>query len=122
MVKLSGAAAQLMEAFPEARTISAIEQINQNGLYLYFDGASSSSTVQDTARFALVVAQNYIQHSSAPNVLAEVEKVRDMIYQLSLAAGRNFFAGIKSATFSGSMLHLYAVMVEVPLQLPGGEA
>lgn len=60
--------------FSEAIVLSKRDQINQNGVYLFFEGSSSSNPIIDTLSFTVaVVAHSYVGENG---VMGKVQELR----------------------------------------------
>jgi hypothetical protein len=114
-----GAYELLKSEFSEAIVISAITQINQNGVYLYFDGMSSVSSTKDKASFVVVVAGNSLT-GNANSALTLVADIRERLFKLGIKEAKNYFKGVKAAQFEGSTLFLYAVLLEIDIEIKRG--
>lgn len=114
-MKLLEAFAALKSTFPTAVEISSIQQVNQNGLYLYFDGIKNSTPGEDSASFVLLVAGNSLNKDAA-SALAKIEEVRTTLFELGVANMDNYFRGVKAAEFTGSSLFVYAVLISIKIQ------
>ncbi|WP_170000343.1 hypothetical protein [Campylobacter sp. RM9328] len=100
--------------FDEAITINSIESINQNGLYLIFDGCQKQSAAKDTANFSLVIAANSLEANNF-TMLEELEKLRRKLFVMAAAYGQSWYKDIKAAKFEGSTLYVYVIGFEVEI-------
>lgn len=119
-MKLTDAAVKLQELFPDAITITNPEVIGQNGQYLYFEGLfpheNPDNLIEDIGRFVLICAGNSWD-GKGDGVLGMVENARSTLYQRSLDMDVNMFRGVKSAVLSGSGLYLYAVLIQIKIEV-----
>lgn len=119
-MKLTDAAQELQELFPDAITITNPEVIDQNGQYLYFEGLSPhenpDNRIEDTGRFVLICAGNSWD-GKGDGVLGMVEEARKVLYQKSLDETVNMFRGVKAAVLGGSGLYLYAVLIQIKIEV-----
>jgi len=114
-MRLDEAFALLKEKFPKAIDVSNPEKINQNGLYLYFDGSSPVSPAADAAHFVLLLAGNSLSAKGDADILTELMSLREKILTLCVNAKNSRFKGIKAATFEGSSLFMYAILVDLEI-------
>ncbi|EJP75818.1 hypothetical protein [Campylobacter sp. FOBRC14] len=107
---------KIKDAFSNAICINAIESINQNGLYLVFDGCENISPAKDKAKFALVLAANSLEADNFA-ALGELEAIRTKLFKQAANNGENWYKQIKAAKYEGSTLYLYAVLFEVEIDI-----
>lgn len=107
---------ELQATFSEAIVVSGISQIRQNGVYLYFDGTNNVNTTKDNASFAIIVAGNSLA-GRADSALSLVADIRKRVFAFGAKYGKNYFKGVKAAQFEGSTLFLYAVLLEIEIDI-----
>lgn len=116
VTSINEAHSTLKAHFSEAIEIASLQDIEQNGLYIYFDGMSNITTAKDKASFAIVVASNSLT-GNTNSALLLVADVRDRLFRLSIKEGKNYFKGVKAAQFEGNTLFLYAVLLEIDIEI-----
>lgn len=114
-MRLDEAFAFLKKKFPKLIDVSNPEKINQNGLYLYFDGSSPVSPAADAAHFVLLLVGNSFSGKGDADVFAELIRIREEILTICVGVKNARFRGIKTATFEGSSLFMYAILVDLEI-------
>lgn len=105
---------EIKTKFPDAISINSIESINQNGLYLLFDGCENINPKKDNAKFALVLAANSLEADNFA-AIEEIQTIRTELFKYGVQKGQSYYKQIKSAKFEGSTLYLYAIIFEIEI-------
>ena len=81
-MRLDEAVAKIKEKFPKAIDIGNPEKINQNGLFLYFDGTTPSDLSTDIAHFVLLLAGNSLTSKADDSVINELIRLRKGVLEI----------------------------------------
>ncbi len=114
---LGEAIAKIKEKFPLVIEVSNPEKINQNGLYLYFDGTSPVNATADAAHFVLLLAGHALSSKNNTSVIEELMRIRKGAFELGIEFRKNCFRGVKAAVFEGSTLFMYALKLEIEVKI-----
>lgn len=116
-MRLDEVVAKIKGKFPSAIEVSNPEKINQNGLYLYFDGITPIDTATDAAHFVLLLAGNTLSAKGSVGIIEELMRIRGSVFALGIEFRKNCFRGVKAAVFEGSTLFMYAVKLEIEVKI-----
>lgn len=108
---------RIKEKFPTAIEVTSPEKINQNGLYLYFDGTSPIDVATDAASFVLLLAGNTLSAKGGTSVIEELMRIRKGVFELGVEFRKSCFKGIRAVVFEGSTLFMYALKLEVEVKI-----
>jgi len=106
--------AYVEELFSEAIVISTPAQINQNGVYLLFDGARSINAAQDELFFVLVVAAN--SYAKQNGAMAKIDEIRNKTLETFKYASIKF-GGVEALTFETGTLYLVAYKFSLEIDI-----
>jgi hypothetical protein len=104
----------LVESYvPEAIIVATPAQINQNGIYLLFDGARPMSVVQDKVHFTIVVAANSYKKENG------VMSIVDDLHIRSFAHSKIEWQEVKALAFENTQLYFVACNIRVEIDFRG---
>lgn len=98
--------------FTEAIVISDGSKINQNGVYIFYNGSKPDNKVTDILSFAVVVAAN--SYTKENNVMEKVNEMRllalDSVFDID-------FKGSKGVSFENSSLYIVALEFTIKINV-----
>lgn len=98
--------------FTEAIVITNGSQINQNGIYIFYDGSVADNIVEDTLSFTVAVAANTMTKENG--AMSKVDELRKK------AIDSNFdidFKRSKGVSFENSSLYIVALEFTIKINL-----
>ena len=98
--------------FTEAIVITNGSQINQNGIYIFYDGSVANNQIEDTLSFTVAVASNTLtKENGAMHIVDELRK-RAIDSSFEIAFKRS-----KSVSFGNSSLYIVALEFTIKINL-----
>jgi len=102
----------IFSTFKEAIVVTNVNFINQNGVYIFFDGSVANNKVEDTLSFSVAVASHTLTKENGA-----MRKVDELRLQ---ALNSNFdidFKRCKAVSFESSSLYIVALEFTIKINV-----
>lgn len=98
----------------DTKDIPSLQEIRQEGTYIHFLGVKNVSPLKDVASFAVVLAAQSLERDNF-KALDKLANMRKTVADMELKTGKSTFKEIKSASFEGQSLYMYALMFDIEI-------